>query len=210
MCLWSKTLPNGEWFELDYTHRGKYLYHQSHLGQFFLASDSVIPTFNREARIAQVLNKIPPEMREDFLRISYTIGGMMIFPANRVGRKMTINGARGFHPRIKDRFDLTIECIRRYYIDKKSPLSDPLNRYKDFFSLFGDFRGYIEFFLLQDLVNTEYSSVNFFMRFENFTTSPLPQTVKEYEEYRQLSIDFIEARGRRMLEFCSAARHGTQ
>jgi len=34
-------------------------------------------------------------------RIGYTIGGMMVFPGNRLGRKMTINVARGFHPRIK-------------------------------------------------------------------------------------------------------------
>ena len=53
---------------------------------------------------------------------------MMIFPGNRIGRKMTINGARGFHPRIKDRFDLTVECIRRHYRKENSPLSDTLAR----------------------------------------------------------------------------------
>ena len=36
-----------------------------------------------------------------------------MFPANRIGGKVTINGAKGFHPRIKDRSDLTLECIRR-------------------------------------------------------------------------------------------------
>ena len=87
------------------------------------------------------------------MRIGYTIGGMMLFPGNRVGGKMTINGARGFHPRIKDRFDLTVECIRRHYRDEPSPLSDTLARYADFFGLFGDFQGYVEYFLLQDLVS---------------------------------------------------------
>ncbi|MCG8654879.1 hypothetical protein [Yimella sp. NH-Cas1] len=36
-----------------------------------------------------------------------------MFPANPIGGKVTINGAKGFHPRIKDRSDLTLECIRR-------------------------------------------------------------------------------------------------
>jgi hypothetical protein len=61
--------------------------------------------------------------------IGYTIGGMMLFPGNRIGRQMTINGARGFHPRIKDRFDLTVECIRRHYLNVDSPLSATLARY---------------------------------------------------------------------------------
>ena len=99
----------------------------------------------------------------------------MVFPGNRIGRKMTINGARGFHPRIKDRFDLTVECIRRHYRNEWSPLSDALRRYADFFGLFGDFRGYVEFFLLQDLVTVDCSAVKFFTPFEDFNTSPLPE-----------------------------------
>ena len=93
---------------------------------------------------------------------------------------MTINGARGFHPRIKDRFDLTLECIRRHYLDEPSPLSDTLARYADFFGLFGDFAGYVDFFHLQDLVNEVTSTVKFFMPFEDFTASPLPGTLDVY------------------------------
>ncbi len=208
--LWSKKLPSGQPFELDDAFPNAYLYHRSGLGEFFLASDSVIPTFTREARISHVLSQIPLDEREEFLRISYTIGGMMVFTGNRVGRKMTINGARGFHPRIKDRFDLTIECIRRYYCNEQSPLTDTLDRYGEFFSLFGDFRGYVEFFLLQDLVTTDYSVVRFFTPFENFTTSPLPESVQAYDAYRRLAIDFIEARGQRMNQYCSALAHEAQ
>lgn len=43
--------------------------------------------------------------------IGYAIGGMMVFSAERVGRKMTINGARGFHPHIKDRFDTPLNAF---------------------------------------------------------------------------------------------------
>ena len=44
---------------------------------------------------------------------------------------------------IRDRFDLTLECIRRHYLDEPSPLSATLARYADFFGLFGDFAGYV-------------------------------------------------------------------
>jgi hypothetical protein len=123
---------------------------------------------------------------------------MMVFPANRVARKMTINMARGCHPRIKDRFDLTVECIRRHYLDEPSPLSDTLARYQNFFGLFSDFAGYIDFFHLQDLVNEETSTVRFFTPFEDFTASPLPGTVTAYMGYRQRAIEFIESRNRRI------------
>ena len=98
----------------------------------------MIPSF-KGLRLAHIIDQIPEVEREEFNRIGYTIGGMMVFPGNKVGGKMTINGARGFHPRIKDRFDLTVECIRRHYLDEPSPLSGALARYADFFGLFGDF-----------------------------------------------------------------------
>ena len=146
--LWSKPLPSGVQFELADKTPGAYLHHRSPLGEFRLTSDSVIPTFRKEVRLSHILEQIPEELAT-FDRISYTIGGMMLFPGNRVdGRKMTLNGARGFHPRIKDRFDLTVECIRRHYFGKPNPLSDTLARYTDYFRLFDDFRGYVEFFLL--------------------------------------------------------------
>jgi hypothetical protein len=127
---------------------------------------------------------------------------MMVFPGNRIGRKMTINGARGFHPRIKDRFDLTVECIRRHYSSENSPLGETLERYTDFFGLFEDFRGYVEFFLLQDIVAEDFSGVKFFMPFDDFNMSPLPASREAYVDYKQHAIEFIQARNRRILESC--------
>ena len=124
---------------------------------------------------------------------------MMIFPANRISGKMTINGARGFHPRIKDRFDLTVECIRRHYLGLTSPLSETLERYTDFFRLFEDFRRYIEFFLLQDIATDDFAAVKFFKPFESFGVSPLPTTKEEYMSYKKLAIEFIEARNCRIM-----------
>ena len=124
---------------------------------------------------------------------------MMLFPGNRVGGKMTLNGARGCHPRIKDRFDLTVECIRRHYRNEESPLSAVLTRYADFFGLFGDFRGYVEFFLLQDLVTADFSAVRFFMPFNGFENSPVPNSLESYCSYKRYAMEFLEARNRRIL-----------
>lgn len=57
------------------------------------------------------------------------------------------------------RFDLTVECIRRHYAAGDSPLAATLARYADFFALFEDFQGYVEYFLLQDLVAPDCSAV---------------------------------------------------
>jgi len=199
--LWSKPLPSGAVFDLMDTTPGVYLHHRSPLGEFRLASDSVIPTFRKQKHIKRILDQIPGEL-ETFNKISYTIGGMMVFPGNRVGSQMTINGARGFHPLIKDRFDLTVECIRRHYLNECSPLSNTLARYADYFRLFGDFRGYVKFFLLEDLVTDDFAAVKFLSRFEDFNSSPVPDSMAAYLDYRKLAVGFIEARNRRILESC--------
>ncbi len=198
--LWSKPLPSGVIFELDDTVPRPYLHHRSELGEFWLSSDAVIPSFTRESKCSHIIEQIPVEELDAFNTIGYTMGGMMVFPGNRIGRKMTINGARGFHPRIKDRFDLTVECIRRYYRNDSSPLSAPLERYADFFRLFGDFRGYAEFFLLQDLVTADYSAVRLFTPLDDFKPWPLPASVEAYRAYKQLAVEFIHARNQRILE----------
>jgi hypothetical protein len=168
--LWSKPLPSGVPFMLDVT-TPRCLHHHSELGEFWLSSDAVIPSFTRWLRMAHVIDQVPQAEREEFVRITYTIGGMMVYPANQIDRKPTINGARGLNARIADRFDLTVECIRRHYLDEPSPLGDTLARYANFFALFGDFAGYVDFFHLQDLVDEFASTVKFFTPFEDFIAS---------------------------------------
>jgi hypothetical protein len=96
--LWSKPLPNGVLFELDDKKAKVYLYHKSQLGEFFLSSDSVIHTFSRWASMAHIINQLKDGEAEAFRSIGYTMGGMIIFPANRVEGKSTINGARVISP----------------------------------------------------------------------------------------------------------------
>ena len=196
--LWSKALPSGRLFELDDTVRGVYLFHRSELGEFFLCSDSVIPTFTRWVSLRRITQLFTEEENEAFRTIGYTIGGMMVFPGNRLDGKLTINGARGFNRKIADRFDLTLECIRRHYLGQRSPLGETLARYRDFFALFEDFSGYVEFFMLQDLVTDDCCAVRFFMPFDDFNTPSVPRDGDAYKEYRHLSIEFIEARNRRI------------
>jgi hypothetical protein len=133
------------------------------------------------------------------------MGGMMLFPSNVVEGKMTINGARGCHPRLKDRFDLTVECIRLHYLSERSPLSDALSRYSSFVDLFENFRGYVDFFLLQDIVADDYSAVKFHALFTGFDKSPIPADLDAYLSYRQLATQFLEARNQRILK-CAPLR----
>ena len=198
--LWSKPLPNGAVFDLVDTTPRVYLHHHSQLGEFWLSSDAVIPSFVKERRISHVFDELPVADVEAFRTAGYTIGGMMVFPGNQIDRKMTINSQRGCHPRIKDRFDLTVECIRRYYLGERSPLFETLERYADFFALFGDFRGYVEFFLLQDLVTEDAAAVRFFTPFNEFVSWPVPATTEGYRAYMRHALNFIQARNERIRE----------
>jgi hypothetical protein len=195
--LWSKRLPSGAFFDLSDTTRGAYLHHRSELGEFYLSSDSVIPTFTRWIALQPITGQLSERENEEFMTIAYTIGAMMVFPGNQIDRKWTINQARGCTKSIADRLDLTLECIRRHYLDRESPLAPTLTRYADFFGLFGDFRGYVGYFLLEDLVNDD-DSVRFFMPFNGFLAPHFPRDVDTYREYRRSSIEFIEARNQRI------------
>ena len=207
--LWSKPLPNGAVFELELHESSPpyYLRHHSEIGEVVLSSDTVVPSFWKQKEISDVIKGLAAGELETFNTLGYTIGGMMVWPANQIDGQMTINGARGCHPRIKDRFDLTVECIRRYYSypfklsNEFNPLGKTLARYADFFKLFEDFRGFVDFFLLQDLVTEDFSEVRFMMPFnaEEFPVGPFPRSIEAYRAYKQAASDFIEARNQRIL-----------
>jgi len=196
--MWSKPLPSGETLDLDDSRDNAYLYHQSKLGNFLFSSDSAIQSFSRWKSMSQLIKQLGDDEVEGFVRQSYTMGAMIIFPANRIDGKMTINGARGFNPLIKDRIDLTLECIKRHYDDEPSPLAEVLKRHSDFFALFSDFEGYVKFFLLQDLVSEDFSKINFFMPFGDFKTPAVPRTLDSYHSYKDLNINFIKLRNLRI------------
>ena len=99
---------------------------------------------------------------------------------------------------ICDRFDLTLECIRRFYINEKNPLEDTLQLYRNYFELFKNFKGFVEFFLLQDFVDERDQSIKFFIPFDNFESNPLPQNPNEYILFMENLKGFIKLRGIRI------------
>ena len=196
--LWSKRLPNKEEFCLN-LDKPKLLHHKSALGEFFLSSDAIGHTYSRVKKMSHIIDEISHEEINDFFSICSTIGAYVIFPAKRINNKMTINGARGVNHKIQDRFDLTLECIRRHYLNQQSPLTDVLERNANFFKLFSDFKGYVDYFLLQDLVERNYEAIKFWSNFDNFETGPLPINKEEYVSYKEKVINFVNRRNQRIL-----------
>ena len=197
--LWSKPLPNGKILELRVDKKGAYLYHQSELGEFFLGSDAITHSYKNHQRKKWLTEQIPKEVN-DLFDTGSTIGAYIIFPNNRIDRKHTINQARGVNSFIDDRFDLTLECIRRFYIGEISPLYNTLSRYADFFRLFTDFSGYIHFFLLDDLMNLD-GTIKFYLPFDGFKTRPSFLDVNQYLLYKERVIAFIKARNKQIENF---------
>lgn len=74
------------------------------------------------------------------------------------------------------------------------PARETLVGYCDVFALFEDFRGYVEFFMLQGLVAHDCSAVRFFLWFDDFNVSSVPRGGDTYRVYRQLSIELISHR----------------
>lgn len=164
--LWSRTLPCGKEMRLKCGSGPYYLTWED----FRFASDSIIVDF-RYVRYTQMLERVRqviPDYRafvEDFVRQSYTIGGTIIFPKH----PGSINQAKGRNARISDRWDLTMECIRRFYAGEDSPLAQTLEADRRFFELFVDFKEYVDYFFLQDCVTEDYGSVRFWIGNGDFT-----------------------------------------
>ena len=195
--LWSRELPNGSLFKLDETIPMR-LHHKSELGEFVLSSDSIAHTYSNIKSTTDIVKKIDAEELVKFVSLCSTIGGYIIFPSERINNQMTINGARGVNKKIRDRFDLTLECIRKYYKNEESPLNETFKRYKQFFNLFESFQGYVDFFLLQDLVTSDYLSIKYFVPFESFENYPLPNDIEEYKQYKYNLSNFVSSRSLRM------------
>lgn len=194
--LWSKPLPSGSVFELSDKKSGSYLYHSSNLGDFYLGSDAITHSYKNQQRKRWLTKQIPDDVNELF-QVGSTIGAYILFPNKRFDGNQTINQARGINKFIDDRFDLTLECIRRFYLGESSPLYDTLLVYKEFFDLFDNFAGYVQFFLLDDLVDDS-GQVKFYLPFDDFKTPPKFSNISDYLEYKKKAVDFVKSRNRRI------------
>lgn len=192
--LWNKPLPNGEHMNLKKGGHFDYLTWKN----FRFGSDSILASFRyiRYRKMLEEVAKTLPNYHnyiENFIHRTYTIGGSIIFP-----KENSINRARGVNPFIKDRWDLTLECIRKYYKNEYSPLYETLVKNKDFFDLFIDFKGYVDFFYLQDCVSADYKSVVFWIGDGDLSENPLPKTVDTYLIWIEKQLDFVSKRNKRI------------
>jgi hypothetical protein len=169
---------------------------------FRFGSDSITASF-RYYDYIEMINKIRnhlsdyQQFMENFIRKTYTIGGNIIFPK----RINSINQKRGCNSKIRDRWDLTLECIRRFYNNESSPLSEDFEFDREFFLLFNDFKGYIEFFFLQDCVIHDFSKVYLWIDSKPFIDNPLPNTVDVYLRFIDNEINFVNERNNRIQRF---------
>lgn len=201
--LWSKTLPNNHQMILTDDKYIYYLLYEEECSskRFFLSSDIISTTYinwNNHDDLMDIISHFQEKELETFNYLAHTIGSFVLFPHNRIDNKKTINQERGTNERILDRFDLTLDCIRLFYENpnNETPLKDVLNRYKDFFDLFMNFKNYCQFFYLDDLTINDYKEIKFFLPPDS---DPLPKNVDEYKTFMTNCITFINSRNIRIL-----------
>lgn len=202
--LWSRLLPCKDKMELK-ENVGDYLIWKD----FRFGADSIVNmyfhsiTANKYYLSEEIKKYLCNNANEDskfndfiafyknYLKKSYTIGGSIIFPKTN-----SINVARGTS--LKDRFDLTLECIRLYYLGEKSPLFDKLKANKPFFDLFIDFKGYVDFFYLNDLVTDNYSAIKYFNSCTDITKATYPSSAEDWLALYKNQLAFVKNRNNRI------------
>ena len=208
--LWTKPLPSSNGEEFTLVKRGKILYHNSNLGAFKLSSDSIGQTYTYWKEFARIFEEIRKDakqkaLQEKFFTLCCTIGGFIIFPKDEVNysddpnkpKCASINAFRGMDRQICDRFDLTLDYIRMYYKNRdrkergRSNMERLLNGLSSFLDLFTDFQGYVDFFLLNDLVESDYSEIKFLCPVHPVLPN---RTVDDYIKYRENLTSFINSR----------------
>lgn len=197
--LWSRKLPNGQVMSLK---KGRSSYDYLSWGDFRFGSDSIIVGFRYE-RYRYIMEQVKESVGdfrtyyEDLIRRSYTIGGMIIFPKH----VNSINQSRGRSTILSDRWDLTIECIRRYYSGEDSPIGNVLRADAKFFDLFVDFKGYVDFFFLNDCVSSDYSRVDIWEGDGKLEGDGLPKTLDGYFQFIKQEFEFLAKRNQRIAEY---------
>ena len=202
--------------------------------KFRFSSDIIVTSligYTGDAKCQALLQKVRDTMLEQNYRAyveGYTrkfysnIGSFVLFPTKA---KNGFNAVRGCHPAIRDRFDLTLECIRFYYQRQANPAygkdlfknENFRNLYKalfvkdnqDFFNLFADFRAYVDYFYLQDFVSADYTYVKDLTRDDDAPVQlwlgsdgnfqdPMPQTADAYLQWMNNQLAVIEKRTQRI------------
>lgn len=177
---------------------GRYFY-LSENGSCRLGSD----TMNSSYLYYEALKNIKSEMEkcgrnaeaeiEKYRKdIIYRPGNFIVFP-----KKDSINVERGRNGKIKDRFDLTLDCIKKQYEKEDNPLAYVLQKnWEYFFCRFRDFNEYVHFFMLEDYLDEKCNVMQFIDNEDHI----LPKNLGEYDEYIKRISSVIEKRTKRILK----------
>ena len=194
--LWNSIpLPNNKHLQLsEHYPRGAIISHNQNI---LLSNDSITASFRGRRQCPEVIQQAAESLGiekwhqyvERHLRETYTIGGSIIFPRHR----NSINQMRGFNRNIQDRWDLTLQCIKDFYDGKDSPIGWCIEQDKGFFGLFGSFEGYVDFFLLNDCVESDYEVIDW------MPDTVLPRDADEYFMYMGKQDGFVRKRNERIL-----------
>ena len=207
--LWSKELPSGD--VLDWKPDTGTLTLSAELAggtTLWVSSDTIATTHANYRGVRELYSGLDAGERDRIERALYTIAGFIVFPVHR----QSLNQVRGTKWQIRDRFDLTLECIRRHYLaTDENPLARVLAEDAGFFALFGGgqegFENYVEFFLLQDL--SDGWTIGWFDGSGDpnwdFTTPPLPDSASSYRQYLDNVVTFVTRRNARIAESLAMA-----
>lgn len=220
LCLYHQALWSGEINRIKFAlkiEEGNLVWYDDNQKKYIFGSDSIISSF-RYKKMKNIYKKLLDNKFmgqkatyrsyiENFIHKSYTIGGMIIFPKH----KNSMNQRRGCHPRIQDRIDLTLECIRLFYEDSEyqgNPLFSVLQEDSWFYRMFGSFKCYIEHFFLQDMVSEDYSKILLLRGNDNtpFDGPILPESEIELENWMEKSLEIVAKRNKRIQEYVQKNR----
>jgi len=126
------------------------------------------------------------ELAKRCYSLAVTIAGELFFPAHKLDG-ITINVARSHSP-INDMVYPVMESIKKYYEKEPRgyPLKSAIERYGYFFDSFGSFDEYLDYNFLQDYV---------------LLPKKVPTNKYELIEFWKKSIDFLEARSKRIEDY---------
>ncbi len=190
--MFSRPLPNGQTMELEETSSG------FRWNDFRFGIDTVVPSFfstrNRNLSKAYALSETDfRDSVSEYIRETDLLGAYTIYPvhANSLIQCIYSNN------RIRGRWDFVLECVRRHYSGEDSPLYDCMRRDRLFYDLFVDFNGFIDFFYLNDFINSD-GTVKMLLQTELFEMNPVPRNWDEYKKWFGTNIELVKKRNSRM------------
>jgi len=200
--LWNRELPNGQLMELEWGGSDNRLFLWN--GMKFASEYLTTAFIGRwsDSPFQGVLDAVvdsTPDYRsyvEGYLHDFNTIGGFVILPVQLIGlrRVFTMKSRKPLH----GRWDLMLECIRRHYAGEDNLLSDACRRDIEFLNLFVDFEGYVQFFYLQDCLDSATGKVKFWIGDGDLRNDTLPRDVEEYRKWIEAQREFVKARNIRI------------